>query len=136
MTQDNANGRDRPDWEAPLDAALAAAREAPPGPAPERLLERIMADAAEVAASRERPAARPLRPARGGALARLLAALPALRPAAACAAAALVGLLIGQSPMIAGAADALLDTGGEVAAYDDDPLSGALLAFGDVPEGW
>ncbi len=136
MTKDRDMGPGRADWEAPLDAALAAAREAPPGPAPERLLERIMADAAEVAAARERPSPQPRRSKRPGALARLLAALPALRPAAACAAAALVGLWLGQTAMIAGAADALLDQGGETVAYDDDPLSGALIAFGDVPEGW
>ncbi|MFN3261394.1 MAG: hypothetical protein ACE37J_12630 [Pikeienuella sp.] len=136
MTKDRDMGPGRADWEAPLDAALAAARAAPPGPAPEGLLERIMADAADVAASRGKAEAAPRRPARSGALARLLAALPALRPAAACAAAALVGLWLGQTSMVAGAADALLDQGAGAVAYEDDPLSGALIAFGDVPEGW
>lgn len=126
--------------EAALDAALAEARAAPPSPAPAALLERIMADAALVAAERAAPMRRRNMVAEGmfaGMIAgvrRLFAGAP-LKPAAACMAAAAFGLWLGQSAPVADAAEALLSAPSAV-AYEDDPMAGVALAFGYDEEGW
>lgn len=97
--------------EAKLIAVAVAAARTEETPAPEALLERILADAADVAAAREAATkAAPARRRRGALDAlRRWTFFPALRPAAICAASALVGLWLGQSAVVADTAAALTD---------------------------
>lgn len=119
-----------------LDEALDEAKHAPQT-APDALLARVMADAADIAAEQMAEADR----ARPGLFTRLLDKLagrfaPVLRPVAVCAMAAAFGLWIGQSSVVTDAAEGLVTDGNnaeELAAADSiDPLDGAVFAFLDV----
>lgn len=123
---------------AELEGAFAELRARPVG-APDALLARVMADAADVAAAR--PAPRGSRPGwRHVIAARVRAALstPALRPAMACAACAVFGLWLGQTAMIATAATTLFpaDQAAGVMTFSDDGFSGVEIALGYGEEGW
>lgn len=113
---------------AALEAAFAAAR-ARPEPAPAALLERVMADAATVAAGREatrRPVAARRFGLRLGGMA---------RPALACAASALLGLWLGQSAMVAQAATGFM---AETPTTFEETLDGPEIAvvLDELPEAW
>ncbi len=112
-----------------VEAALAEAARAHE-PAPAALLERIIADAGEVAAARA-PAARPAA-RRSGFRWRVP---DFFRPALACAASALIGLWLGQSAMVAQAAQGLIAE--EPAAYSETMGAPELaMGYGDLSEAW
>lgn len=113
-----------------LEVFFAAARSTPPPPPDTSLMNRILADAADVTAERAEPA-RPMAPrAPGTWLRRIFAPLGGLPAAAALGSCAALGLMVG----LMGGADA-----GSAALWDtahDEPAA-AVLAFYDLesPEG-
>lgn len=124
-----------------IEAALAEARR-DDAPAPAALLERILADADDVASARE-AALKPAPAARGGFLERLKrrVSFPALRPAAICAASALFGVWLGQSTVVADTAAALADgaeTADALGLYENGGAEDLeiALAFQPDSEGW
>ncbi|QIE55908.1 hypothetical protein G5B40_10875 [Pikeienuella piscinae] len=123
---------------AALAAALSAARAAPPD-APEALIERVITDAADVAAERARGVQRRARPSPLDILGRAFST-PLLRPVVACAASAAFGLWLGQTGLMAGAAESLIDieTGaGDRYAFDiGDDAGDPVYAFLSDSEVW
>ncbi|MEX2521045.1 MAG: hypothetical protein WD969_17145 [Paracoccaceae bacterium] len=123
---------------AALEGAFADLR-AVPARAPDALLSRVMADAADIAAARAAPRnPRPGWLAAIAAKARHAFSTPILRPAMACAACAVLGLWLGQTTMVASAATTLFpaEEAAGALAFSDDGLGGVEIAFGYGEEGW